>query len=190
MEMEDRLIQLERRLLQLEDEREIQQVLHAYAHGLDYHDEAVFRDVWTVDAVFDRVSVCNHGLEDIMANYFHTHSYPPAAYHKHHIGVSRIMLDGDHACVHSYGFRLNCLRDGPVVFAFGRYRDDLVRCADGRWRIAKRVVDNEGMQPWDREDVAEFLAIDNLQAQVAAGTLQPGAHAAHLKQLHAGKDRD
>ena len=33
----------------------------------------------------------------------------------------------------------------PVLWVFGRYRDTLVRCADGRWRFSLRIAEVESV---------------------------------------------
>ena len=37
--------------------------------------------------------------------------------------------------------------DGPAIKSFGRYRDVLVRCPDGRWRIKERRNEREAGRP-------------------------------------------
>jgi hypothetical protein len=181
--LEERIAALESRLQAVEDESAIQQTLYAYSRGLDYHLEDEFRDVWTEDAVLDHVSIRHEGLEQIMERAWRHHSHAPEVFHKHWIGVTRLWIDGDEAVVHSYGFRLNMLGNGPEVFAYGRYRDNFVRCADGRWRIKLRTIENEGMSPWSREDVAELLAHDGLAEKVASGELRPELHASQAAQV-------
>jgi hypothetical protein len=56
-----------------------------------------------------------------------------------------IDIDGDVADVRSY---LAVVRDDdgtPVLWVFGRYRDTLVRCADGKWRFRERVAEVESV---------------------------------------------
>jgi hypothetical protein len=50
----------------------------------------------------------------------------------------QIRLDGDRAAVESGFARLDESAVGPLVRSFGRYRDELVRCEDGRWRFSQR----------------------------------------------------
>ena len=39
--------------------------------------------------------------------------------------------------------RLDRYTSGPGIRSFGRYRDVLARCADGRWRFKERIAERE-----------------------------------------------
>jgi ketosteroid isomerase-like protein len=137
---------LEQRLSLLEDRRAILRTLHDYGHCLDYGDEAGFLDCWTPDAVLGWSILPQplRGHAQIRAG-FHQHTHAPQAWHKHLLAEPQIQLDGDVAQVRSMFFRLDPYPEagGPEIYAFGRYVDRLVRCADGRWRFTERRVEKE-----------------------------------------------
>ena len=82
-----------------------------------------------------------------------------------------ISINGDTATVHSMFARLDRYPDGPGIRAFGRYRDTLVRCPDGRWRFTERLPDIEAVReqaPLGGEPFPESPAMR--QALAASGT--------------------
>ena len=65
----------------------------------------------------------------------------PAASRRHrHSGVL-----GDAASVTSYFAVLREEEQRPILWVFGRYRDTLVRCADGKWRFTLRIAEVESV---------------------------------------------
>lgn len=137
---------LERRLRALEDERSILDTLYAYGHALDYGWRDVWLDCWTETAVLRWPHAAYTGHEEIGAA-FDGHSHAPERFHKHLLVEPRIRLDGDRATADSYFARLDNGDEGPYVRSFGRYRDVLVRCPDGRWRIQERLAERESLVP-------------------------------------------
>jgi ketosteroid isomerase-like protein len=134
---------LEARLAVLEDERAILHTLYSYGHGIDYDLEDEFLDCWTADAVLhwpDREPIAGHGA---LTEAFRAHTHAPRVFHKHLIIEPRIEIDGDRATVDCYFARLDDYADGPEIRSFGRYRDVLVRCPDGRWRFTERRTERE-----------------------------------------------
>jgi ketosteroid isomerase-like protein len=138
---------IEERLRLLEDEREILRTLYAYGHALDYGDEDAFLDCWLEDAVLhwpQRPPITGHAE---LAEVFRAHTHAPEVHHKHFLVEPRIAIDGGEAKVDSYFARLDSYADGPMLKSFGRYRDVLVRCDDGRWRIRERMTEREAGRP-------------------------------------------
>jgi ketosteroid isomerase-like protein len=136
-------ISLEDRVRLLEDERAIVQTLYTYGHGIDYDLEPEFLDCWTSDAVLhwpDRDPLV--GREAIAAA-FRAHTHAPDVFHKHFIAEPRIVIEGDRATSDCYFARVDQYDEGPQIRSFGRYRDVLVRCPDGRWRFQERRTERE-----------------------------------------------
>jgi hypothetical protein len=136
------------RLRHLEDERAILRTLYRYGHAIDYGHEQEWIDGFTDDGVFDvrnrggDVFVRCEGRQELLA-FVQGHTRPPAAYHKHLVVDPMIDIDGDAAHVDSYFARIDADDDGGKTFvmAMGRYRDELVRCPDGIWRIRARLAE-------------------------------------------------
>ena len=143
--------QLRSRLRLLEDERAILGALRAYGHAIDYGDEERYRDLWTDDAAFDargrvpgdvtRVVRGREALADFAAHF----SRPPEGWHKHLVIEPLIEVEGDVASATSYFAVLRDEGSQPILWVFGRYRDTLVRCADGRWRFSLRIAEVESV---------------------------------------------
>jgi hypothetical protein len=142
--------ELAARLARLEDERAILQTLHRYGHCIDYGLEPEWVDCFTDDGVFDvrarngdTMFLCT-GREELKT-FVAGHTRPPAAYHKHFVADSMIEINDDTAHVDSYFARVDADADGGPAFvvAMGAYRDDLVRCPDGKWRIRVRRAELE-----------------------------------------------
>jgi ketosteroid isomerase-like protein len=121
--------------------------LYSYGHAIDYGREEEFLDCWTETAVLvwaptpERdVGFVERRLEgrDAIAEAFRGHTHAPAMFHKHLLFQPQIRVDGDRAVVESGFARVDESSGGPVLRSFGRYRDELVRCEDGRWRFVQR----------------------------------------------------
>jgi ketosteroid isomerase-like protein len=144
---------LEARLARLEDERAIVRTLHAYGQSIDYGDEETWVDCFTEDGVFDVRGRQPHqptrlisGREELR-RFIAGHTRAPELWHKHLLVEPLISLDGDTATCVSYLVVLMQHENLPVVRVFGRYRDRLVKEADGRWRFRERIAEIESMRP-------------------------------------------
>jgi ketosteroid isomerase-like protein len=136
----------EARLRALEDKDAILDRLYAYGHAIDYGLRDVWLDCWTPDAVLAWPHESYEGHEAILGA-FDAHSHAPEAYHKHCLIEPRLRLDGDTAVAESYFARIDERPAGPLLRSFGRYRDTLVRCDDGAWRIVERICERESLIP-------------------------------------------
>jgi hypothetical protein len=142
---------IETRLQRLEDERDVLRPLYQYGHTLDYGPEDAFLDcftetaVWTQAGRFARPETTRRfeGRGGLIKLFRH-HTHAPEIYHKHLLVEPRITLHGDEASVESYYVRIDEHPEGAYIRAFGRYRDRVVRCPDGHWRIQQRLTETEG----------------------------------------------
>lgn len=144
---------VEARLARLEDEREILRTLHRYGQSIDYGDEAAWVDCFAEDGVFDVRSPRGHGLNRLVSGreelrrFISRHSRAPDLWHKHLLVEPLIEIDRDEATCSSYLAVVMEHESRPVLRVFGRYRDRLVRCDDGRWRLKHRIAEVESMRP-------------------------------------------
>lgn len=156
---------LEQRVRRLEDEREILLNLYQYGHSHDYGPLEEFLDCFVEDGAWERQrrpTPSQHQPtrlyegHDALTRYFHSHKHAPDIYYKHLVVEPRITLDGDQAHVISYFVKIDEHPDGPYLYAFGRYRDHLLRCPDGRWRFKRRIAESEDVlvKEWTREQDA------------------------------------
>jgi SnoaL-like domain len=153
---------LEKRLKILEDERAIQTTLFEYGHSIDYGLKEKFAGLFTEDAVYQvamrgvaipslgSVSQGPNGIKgrDVILQYVKGHTNAPNMWHKHFMVEPVIRFeDQDHATVESYFARLDEDAKGAYIIAFGRYRDRMVRCPDGKWRFSERICEMESRPP-------------------------------------------
>ena len=138
---------IEDRLRALEDERSILQTMYQYAHALDYGWTEAFLDCFIEDGAWEAPQVGRFEGQTRLGKFFAWHTHAPGKYHKHLLIEPRVILSADEATVESYWVRLDEEPAGPYIWAFGRYRDRLVRCGDGAWRFAERRIEREGLRP-------------------------------------------
>ncbi len=137
-----------------EIERAVRHTMDLYAHSMDYGHAEIWRDCFTQDALF---LVCDvqrdmeeiyrvEGSERLLA-YLEAYPRPPAVYAKHVCSQILVRMDGDRARAESFWIAFNSKGgeggDAPNIMAFGRYRDSLVACPDGRWRFSERICETE-----------------------------------------------
>jgi hypothetical protein len=139
------------RLRALEAERGVLATLYRYGHALDYGAEADWVDCFMPTARYEvrepgggtAGRVRAYDGRDELAAFAARHTRAPERFHKHMVVDPVIAVDGDRATAVSYFMRLDDVGGERVVYAFGRYRDDLVRGEDGRWRFARRIAEVE-----------------------------------------------
>jgi hypothetical protein len=148
---------LEDRVRRLEDAEGVLRTLYQYAEGLDYGPLELFLDCFTETATWEGIRIdlapearpqrLFQGVAEL-TRYFHEpiRSRAPDRYFKHLLVEPRISIEDDEARVTSYFVRIQEHRDGPYIHAFGRYRDLLTRCDDGRWRLQERRAEIEAFQ--------------------------------------------
>lgn len=132
----------------------IVETLYRYGHALDYGDVEAWLECFAPSAAFEirrrGVQVARHEGPASLREFARRHTSAPDDHHKHLVLAPLIDLDGTRASVTSYFARLDDEPDGPRVHGFGRYLDDLVLSADGRWRFVERVVDVESFDEGGR----------------------------------------
>ena len=142
------------RLQRVEDELSIVRLLSRCAHAVDYGDEETSLDSFTDDATWQGRHVSTgktfiqHSGKDQLAEFFRAHTRAPHLYHKHFVADISIDIRGDDASSSAY-VMLVVSGPGslPALGGFGRYHDEIRRCADGEWRIASRLAEVEAWNP-------------------------------------------
>ena len=153
---------LETRLQVLEDERAIMSTLNTYGHTIDYGLKAQWLDCFAEDAVY-RVEASGVAVPELLgiaqpstglkgraalSAYISKHSSAPVRWHKHCLSEPVVRLEGGgQASAESYFMRLDEDENGAYILAFGRYRDQLVKSPDGKWRFQERICEIESRPP-------------------------------------------
>jgi 3-phenylpropionate/cinnamic acid dioxygenase small subunit len=148
------------RIEALEEQQAILDLLYRYGHAIDYGLEEDWVDCFTQDGAFDmrhRLSAdaasSPNGQWDTtdrrleghgsLAKFVAAHTRAPDRYHKHVVVEPRITFEGGGARVESY-FMFVHEHDGRAeIGAFGRYRDQVARGTDARWRFVERIAEIE-----------------------------------------------
>ena len=143
---------LERRVALLEDERAILRRLYAYGNAIDYGDEDAWASCFAENGVFD-IRTRLEGTPNMkvsgraeLLEFVSRHTRAPERWHKHMLVEPQITVDGDTAGSDAYFAVLMEHEEMPILRVFGRYRDRLVREADGEWRFLERIADIESMR--------------------------------------------
>ena len=133
---------------QLVAERDIQRVIHRYAQTLDTGDYEGFADCFTDDGEYEstRNGVMARGRAELV-DFASRYDHAPAVYQKHVVVDSVITLGDGEAEVQSYYLFIQDRSTGPFIASYGTYKDHVVRGGDGRWRIARRLIQSEAMNP-------------------------------------------
>jgi hypothetical protein len=157
-----------------EDERAIRHTMNLYAHAMDYGEEEIWRDCFTDDALF-LVSDAQKDFEEIyrvqgdakLSAYIAAYPRPPEVFAKHICTQILIRIDDRVAISESFWLAINSSGgpEGgqPNIMAFGRYKDRLVPCPDGRWRFEERICETESAhwpEPGTYTDQGNFSGSD------------------------------
>jgi len=148
---------LEERVQKLEDKEAILHLMNAYAHAMDTgRDIDAWNDLYTEDAVWQGTPVTETGGTGLtriagrkaMAEWWLRGGRDKPEFwgrgHRaghHGLVMQDIFIDGDRATAKSYGLITAEHYDGPMIRVIGIYTDDIVRCADGKWRFKKRHLE-------------------------------------------------
>jgi ketosteroid isomerase-like protein len=153
-ELEARVAALERRLSRAEDELAIRDCIVRYGLAVDLGDADAVAECFTPDAEFDVGGGASNvdakptvfrGREqikrDLVMGANHQSLLPDSA---HTIGPVLVAVDGDRASATGYSRIYHREHKGQAgdqtrLFRLGYNRWELVRQADGRWRIARRT---------------------------------------------------
>ncbi|MHA6617687.1 nuclear transport factor 2 family protein [Pseudonocardia sp. DLS-67] len=129
------------------DRQAITDLCVLYARAVDDHDIDALVTMFTADGVFERRGVPATGPDAIRAAYVASFDTYRTMLHTPHPGVVALHGDGT-ASGWSHGHAELATRS-TLVLASYRYEDDY-RCAEGRWRFARRSITFMYAVPADR----------------------------------------
>jgi hypothetical protein len=117
-----------------------------YCRAIDLGHQAEWVDCFTAEGVFDVrshlerfVPIRCDGRAQLEA-FIARHTAPPEVFHKHIYLMPDIAVDDGTATAAGYFIHLIDHEGETVMQSYGRYRDRLTRCEDGRWRLVERVA--------------------------------------------------
>ncbi len=121
---------------------EIRELALLYCRGVDRKDAALLRSLYTDDATDTHGDTFDGPASDYVD--FLEKSFPYMRYSGHHACNHLISVDGDTGEGEIYALAYHIIPDGKggwlEDFMCVRYLDHYRKCADGRWRFAKRVI--------------------------------------------------
>jgi ketosteroid isomerase-like protein len=129
---------------QLIDKDAIRDLVLLYSRAIDRQDIELLRDLYTEDAT-DSHGDSFDGPAPAYCDFIEK-SMPYMPYSGHHVCNHLISVDGDTGHGEVYALAYHLIPDMTGTggkqedFMAVRYIDQYRRCADGKWRFAKRVV--------------------------------------------------
>lgn len=129
--------QLLERVQRLEDQHAIQQLRARYCQFLDDGRWEDLTELFTEDGAFIGLSEARG--RDQMLEFFPSLNSSTVTAWWHFSSNETIELDGDTATGQTWLLQ-PCVVEGEPHIAAGRYRDSMVRGADGAWRFQERKV--------------------------------------------------
>ena len=165
------------------DKDAIRDLVLLYSRAIDRKDLVLLRDLYTEDATDTHGDTFDGSAADFCD--FLTTGLAALPYSGHHACNHLISVEGDTAYGEVYALALHCIPDGEDLGALiedllaVRYLDQYRRCADGKWRFAKRKViyDMHISRPFTGDGVLGASPLDASYGVCAARLFQPGARA-------------
>ncbi len=146
----------------LEAKEAIRELVLCYSRAIDRKDVVLLSDLYTADAT-DTHGNSFDGPAPAYCDFIEK-SLPYMRYSGHHVCNHLISVDGDMGEGEVYALAWHVIPDGAggwtEDFMAVRYIDHYRKCADGKWRFAKRVVtyDIHTKRPFDGEVDPRFDA--------------------------------
>ena len=139
------------RVTRLEDERAIIDTLHRYGQAADEGNDAEWSNLFAENGVF----LCLDRSENVLlreqgrpalAQWLRNFRASEVRITKHCVLAPVIRIEGERALVKSYLTRISENPDPlapPFLLLMGKYRDELIKDADGQWRFMQRTAQTE-----------------------------------------------
>jgi uncharacterized protein (TIGR02246 family) len=134
----------------MNDDRAIRNLVARYCHAIAERDDEAWLDAWAEDAEWVVLGRTLRGRDAILAHYRQLVSGVRWAVQQATDGV--IEVDGSRGRGRWQVFEFMQGARGEGGQNVARYRDDYVRCADGRWRFARRELLVTYLGPADLND--------------------------------------
>ena len=139
MDIEKRVMALEKKVAELESMEYIRKVIMTYARALDEGRPELLEDLFSSDAMLHTTPWGKpvHGKDKVIKvfkQYMERFRSP-----RRYFANEEISVDGDAAQAFSYWF-VTQERDGNSIIGWGTYRWDFV-LDDGRWKITRFLID-------------------------------------------------
>jgi len=140
MTTDDRIAELEQRLLRLEDERAIERMIGSYGPLVDAGEADATADLWAVDGTYDVEGWPMRSREDVAAMIrSHAHQGLIGRGCSHFLGPVVVTIDGDDAVAVCESALFVKATKGFHVYRAGANHFRLQR-RDGRWQIIHRTT--------------------------------------------------
>jgi len=147
--IEDQLREIEARLILLEDERAIRQLISSYGPAVDSGRSGPAAELWTDDGVYDYKSLAEIGdgirgeplhkqaIVDMLEGSHHQRLIGEGAAHT--LGPAVIDIAGDTAVATNYSVIFRRIGMSVTVYRLSANRWELIRTPRG-WRARKRIT--------------------------------------------------
>lgn len=122
-----------------EDVEAARAALHRYARAVDVADESLLAEVFTEDAVLERVDGSREGRDAVLA-FYRTVFEGPAVWSKHLVTNVTTAANTEGFAVTAY-FQAVSRTEDDAMTVFGEYRDLLVRDGGSGLRIRRKRID-------------------------------------------------
>jgi hypothetical protein len=139
------------RVTRLEDERAIIDTLHRYGQAADEGDDQAWSNLFVEDGVFlcldrDENAILREQGRSALAQWLRNFRANETRITKHCVLAPVVRIDGHRALVKSYLTRISENADPfapPFLLLMGKYRDEMIKEADGNWRFTQRTAQTE-----------------------------------------------
>lgn len=148
----DRIDELEKRLKDLEDERELRELLTRYSFNADLARNQEYVDLYTYDENGSgAIDLTDMGAErfqgpEKMMEFISTMGMLSAITGTHHAVPTMFYIDGDDAIGEGYSFVINHEEDGTFIINHANFSRWTFKRVGGEWKIVERDVKLLGSQ--------------------------------------------